>query len=451
VTDQGPWTGAGRAAVRTGRRAVDLLWSRLLALGTATGEPRDGRQPRLFGIDLVRAFDLALAVVVLGSTYAELDQDNGGPDPPFADLTILVVAAAMAIPAVLRDRRPSLAWAISLLINGTVPVGMFILTSSSEPPEYLGGLLVFLYCHYTLASRVGHIRILFATSALGIGAATLLYPDTAIPAVILVTAATLVGANIRYRRRAQRRLVEQERRHQSERAVLEERQRIARELHDVVAHHMSVIAIQAEAAPYRVSDPPSELVESFIGIRSSALDGLSELRRILGVLRAEDAAGETAPQPGLERIDELIDNARSAGLTVTTAMTGPSSAIPPAAGLSAYRILQEALSNAMRHAPRSSVHVEIAYGDENVRITVANGPAPAADPPAPGPRRRRSARATEPAPPADAPGAGHGLVGMRERVALMGGELTAAPTPHGGFAVEASLPLRRAGEDGDQP
>ena len=170
-----------------------------------------------------------------------------------------------------------------------------------------------------------------------------------------------------------------ERRHEGERALLEERQRIARELHDVVAHHMSVIAIQAEAAPYKTAHPQPELVESFGQIRASALSGLGELRRVLGVLRSESP--DVAPQPGLDDLPGLIESARSGGVTVASGVTGTPRPLPAGVDLSAYRIVQEALSNAMRHAPGSAVQVRLSYREDAVVIEVrsSGGARPAAE------------------------------------------------------------------------
>ena len=156
--------------------------------------------------------------------------------------------------------------------------------------------------------------------------------------------------------------------------MLQERQRIARELHDVVAHHMSVIAIQAEAGPYKVQDPPKELVESFAEIRASALSGLKELRRVLGVLRSDTP--EIAPQPGLDDLDGLLDSARSAGVTVTAGISGTARPLPAGVDLSAYRIIQEALSNAMQHAPGAAVQVKLYYGDAALVVEIRNDHCP---------------------------------------------------------------------------
>jgi signal transduction histidine kinase len=196
----------------------------------------------------------------------------------------------------------------------------------------------------------------------------------------------------------------------------------ARELHDVVAHHMSVIAIQAEAAPYKSADPPAELLESFGEIRATALTGLGELRRLLGVLRT--GGPDTAPQPGLADLDALLDSARGGGLTVSATIGGEPVPLPDGVDLSAYRIAQEALSNAMRHAPGSRVSVRVAYLGDCLVLEVRNDRGP----PSAGPR---------------ADGGGHGIIGMRERAAMLGGSLQAGPSGDGGFLVTAILPVRQ--------
>ena len=192
----------------------------------------------------------------------------------------------------------------------------------------------------------------------------------------------------------------------------------------MVAHHMSVIAIQAEAAPYKTADPPPELVESFGEIRASALAGLAELRRVLGVLRTDGR--DVAPQPGLADLDALLDSARSGGVSVTVRCDGDPVTLPEGMDLSAYRIVQEALSNAMRHAPGSHVRLHLDYRPDTLVLEIGNDAAPVLV----GQRRR-------------GPGGrrGHGLVGMRERATMLGGSLEAGPTPGGGFRVTTVLPL----------
>ncbi|KUJ64720.1 histidine kinase [Streptomyces albus subsp. albus] len=248
--------------------------------------------------------------------------------------------------------------------------------------------------------------------------------DLAVP--VLVTA-VLLGAALRGRRVARTQLVVQEElttEERTRRTLLEERNRIARELHDVVAHHMSVISIQAQVAPHLVDDPSPELRENLAGIRGHAVEALTELRRVLGVLRSEEALSEGArhaPQPTLDRLDELVGKVRAAGLAVDAEIRGERRPLPPGVELSAFRIVQEALSNVLRHAPGASARVVVGYQRAGLAIRVANtAPALAAAP---------------------SPGPGHGVLGMRERTAMLGGEFAAGPTPLGGYEVVAMLPL----------
>ncbi|MER5768020.1 sensor histidine kinase [Streptomyces sp. NPDC001985] len=235
---------------------------------------------------------------------------------------------------------------------------------------------------------------------------------------LLVTTVVYVRREARQEVAAQQSVTAVER---DRRTLLEERTTIARELHDVVAHHMSVVAIQAEAAPYRVENPPPELEKAFVTIRENAVAALTELRRILGVVRAEDYEAPDAPQPVLGDLDRLLGNVREAGLEVEKAVTGAVRPLPQGVELSAYRIIQEALSNALRHAPGSSARVEIGYvlGGLGLRI-VNTAPKGLVKP---------------------SPGAGHGITGMRERVSMLGGEMTAGAMEDGGWEVAAFLPV----------
>ncbi|MET7639447.1 sensor histidine kinase [Streptomyces sp. NPDC005438] len=337
--------------------------------------------------------------------------------------------------------RPMLAWWMSVL-------GALFMTASADPTPSTTDLWP-----WTVVGLIGHsavqlllslrVRPRVAVQTLVLSLLVIPLPawhrdsldrsDSLVLAAVLFTGVTLLGSALRGRREARSQLLAQETLTAEERArrtLLEERGRIARELHDVVAHHMSVISIQAEAAPYRVKDPPEELTRSFAEIRENAVEALHELRRVLGVLRSEEpVAGERAPdapQPTLERLDELVENVRAAGLRVRLSVSGQVTALPPGVELSAYRVVQEALSNALRHAPGSRVWVEVEYVPEGVRLRVGNSP-PDAAPVSP-----------------SVPGAGHGLLGMRERVAMLGGELRAGPTKEGGFEVVGFLP--RGGE-----
>jgi signal transduction histidine kinase len=206
---------------------------------------------------------------------------------------------------------------------------------------------------------------------------------------------------------------------QRDQAVMEERARIARELHDVVAHHVSVIAVQAETARLTTPDLSDEGKQRFAAIGDTARDSLAELRRLLGLLRTDGAEAARAPQPGLERLAELVDSAREAGTPVTLTVHGDVAEPPPGVDLTAYRIVQEALTNARRHAPGAAVEVEVAYESDALRLCVSDdGPGP---------------------PEADT--SGHGLLGMQERAAMVGGTLRTGRSAAGGFVVEADLPL----------
>ncbi|MFF1695021.1 sensor histidine kinase [Streptomyces sp. NPDC058257] len=208
-----------------------------------------------------------------------------------------------------------------------------------------------------------------------------------------------------------------------EHAARGERARIARELHDVVAHHISMIAVQAETARLTTPGLPSVGAERFLAIGDTARTALTEMRRLLGVLRedAGAAAPDRRPQPGLEQLGELVDEARDASAAaVRLIVEGPVRPLDPGLELTAYRIVQEALTNTRRHAPGAAVDVELHYTHETLRLRVRdNGPSP-----------HTPAGLDE----------GHGLVGMRERAAMVGGELRAGPARRGGFLIEASFP-----------
>ncbi len=255
------------------------------------------------------------------------------------------------------------------------------------------------------------------------------YGGASTPELLFFAAMALLVVTVWHVRRAAREEVTAQRtataQERSMRTLLEERTTIARELHDVVAHHMSVVAIQAEAAPYRVENPPPELEQAFLTIRENAVAALTELRRVLGVVRAEDYEAPEAPQPTLADLDRLIANVRDAGLGVEKVVTGAVRELPQGVELSAYRIVQEALSNVLRHAPGAAARVEVGYVLGGLGLRVVNGPPRGLVKPS--------------------PGAGHGITGMRERVAMLDGELTAGATEDGGYEVAAFIPVARDG------
>jgi signal transduction histidine kinase len=204
-----------------------------------------------------------------------------------------------------------------------------------------------------------------------------------------------------------------------------ERARIARELHDVVAHHISMVAVQAEAARLTTPGLPAAGAQRLSAIGDTARAALTEMRRLLGVLRedAEHEAPDLAPQPGLRQLNELLDEARAAtGAGTRLILYGPPELLDPGVELAVYRIVQEALTNARRHAPGAAVDVELHYTEDTVRLRIRdNGPGQTST---------------------EVEGGGLGLLGMRERAVAVGGRLRCGPVTGGGFLVEATLPAK---------
>ncbi|GAA3231534.1 sensor histidine kinase [Actinocorallia longicatena] len=382
--------------------------------------PRPGRA--LFGVPVQQAADLLLAFLLMLMAANNTAPHSQEARPIGTGLVVLAIAATG--PLALRRLWPLVAWRAALA--GWL---LLVLSEPDHRPEAAWGPgLAMMLILYTVAVRCEPETVLGVWLVTVVATPVLAGGLVVILLVVAFGVTSLFGYNVRARRSVQSLLAVEEARSAEEKAkrsVLEERTRIARELHDVVAHHMSVIAIQAEAAPYLAPDLPEPITGAFAEIRSTALDALAETRRMLGVLRQEEDGGETAPQPDLARLDDLVASARSAGLSVEVSVLGLARPLPPGLGLNAYRIIQEALSNAMRHAPGAAVLVSLDYRPDLLELAVLNGRPPGDRVPFP-------------------PGGGHGMVGMRERASMLGGELSAGPTDEGGFAVRARLPLGRA-------
>ena len=378
---------------------------------------------------------LALCVVNVatvhgtGSMHGLLPRITPAPDGQLPrSLGQEVLAVAVVAPLPLAVRYPLLAWRIgwlALLLAPLVPAAWWG-GWPWGPPQLLALLVAFCL------AGIRHQRpVLWWMWALSLVPWWLwLTADVAnlngpVSATIAFTAATIAVDSIRSRLRAQRDLAAQAARTEVERArraVLEERTRIARELHDVVAHHMSLIAVRAETAPYRLSDLPESARAEFGSLSEVAREALADMRRLLGVLRHDQPAG-LAPQPQMSDLPALVDAARRAGVPVELSVPSALDRVPPGVGVCAYRIVQESLSNASQHAHGAAVTVSVDHETNAVQLRVTNGPGDPADP------------------PGNERGPGHGLTGMRERVALLGGSLSAGPAPDGGFVVSAVLPL----------
>jgi signal transduction histidine kinase len=214
--------------------------------------------------------------------------------------------------------------------------------------------------------------------------------------------------------------LERDREQQAQAAIADERARIARELHDVVGHAISVMMVQAGAARLLVESDALRAREALLHVEDAGREALSEMRRMLEVLRAQDDGDQLDPQPGLAHIDDLVVRNREVGLDVSLSVEGRRADVSPGVDLAAYRIVQEALTNVRKHGSSGAATVVLRYEPDALDVVVEND----------GPKLE----------PVRAPG-GHGIVGMRERVALYAGELTVGPRPEGGFAVHARLPL----------
>jgi signal transduction histidine kinase len=347
---------------------------------------------------------------------------------------VVLVALAVVAPLPLAARYPLLGWRIGWLALLGVPLlGVYWQGDWPWDPVQLLVLAV-VFC----VAGVRHQRTVLCwmwvltlaglwlevgTNGLGVTGCVL--------GTIALSAAAVAADAVSSRRRAQHALAgqaEQTELEAARRAVLEERARIARELHDVVAHHMSLIAVRAETAPYRLAGLSGPVREEFGSLSGAAREALADMRRLLGVLRHEREPAGRAPAPQLADLPVLIEGARQAGVPVE--LSAPAlDQVPSGVGVCAYRIVQESLSNAGRHAPGAAVTVSVGHDANAVVLRVANGPA---------------LTAALPGPPGNGHRPGHGLAGMRERVALLGGSLTAGPSPDGGFVVSAVLPLGAA-------
>jgi signal transduction histidine kinase len=356
-------------------------------------------------------------------------------------------------------RRPD-ALGVALAVLSTLPiawrrvgpevvlliVGCFaILLTSHHYAESSGGLGV-LVATYTVAAHCANRRrskLMLAFTLTGMVIALEQVPydlplNFLISNTIIFVTAWVLGDNLQTRRRYVAELelkaerLERDRAEDAKHAVAEERSRIARELHDVVAHNVSVMVVQAGGARRTLDRDPARAREVIESIEATGRQALTEMRRLLGVLRADDEATDArAPQPGVSRLDDLVDNVRSAGLPVEVRIEGDPVELTASVDLSAYRIVQEALTNALKHAGPASAEVLLRYGRTDLQVTVRdNG--------------RGSAAALAHA-SGNGAATGHGLAGMRERVSLFGGDLRAGPLRGGGYQVVATLPI---GPDG---
>jgi MYXO-CTERM domain-containing protein len=377
---------------------------------------------RRHGLDLMIVVAAVAAVV---EAFARGEQPDG---PSAAPVVAALAALALVLPLLARRRSPFLApvWLWLLAAALSFLDGRLVVSSTSV---YAGGMVAAFLIGSLRDERQGGLGlVIVAGSAIIIA---LNDPLHSFSEVVLVTAiftlAWLGGFAMRERAeealRAEERatLAEREREGAARIAVAEERARIARELHDIVAHAVSVMVLQVGAVRHRLPDDFRDDVEALRNVEDTGRSALGEMRRLLGAMRRDEDEAELAPQPGLGRLDLLLEEIRRAGLPVELRIEGEPFSLPVAIDLSAYRIVQEGLTNALKHADARAAHVQIRFAADELRIEVSDDGSGAAD--------------------VVGDGLGHGLVGVRERVKLYGGEMTAGAANGGGFRLTTSLPL----------
>lgn len=361
--------------------------------------------------------------VVLAGTLCALSLAQVLEEPIAGPVVSVLVAVVSTAPLAFRSIHPVVA----------AVVGTAIWLVPTPRGYLLLGYVAAALLYFSVGMRVRSLRTVVAVVAAGVvvGAVSVL-SSTQPPGVVVASALAVVGPAaagrlVAYHRQQAARLEEmtdqllRERDTAERAAVAEERSRIARELHDVVGHDLTVIALHADAAAAALARAPERASAPVAAIRAAAGDALREMRTVLGVLRS-DGDGGLRPQPGLSDLPALVERSRAAGTEVLLALRWPSRPLPATVELAAYRVVQEALTNAGRHATGAAVQVRVDGHDGALVVEVADSGGRAAGP----------------------EGAGLGLVGMRERVRLLGGELTAGPCPGGGYAVTAVLPIAAA-------
>jgi signal transduction histidine kinase len=375
-------------------------------------------------------FDSGLALVAAGwpmAFFASMPVPSGVPVGMVALGYALVLLHTLPLAA--RRRFPGTVLGICVA-SGLAIAGPFL------PPFFLGpAILVAVYSVAAYGDRWVSLAGL-AAAELALAAVQLTrgsFEELAawVQFALIVGAAWVLGYFVGdrhvYAARLEERTaeLEQAREELAQRAVAEERLRLARELHDVVAHSMSVIAVQSGVGAHVAESRPEEVGKALATIEATSRATLEELRRLLGVLRQDsEPQASLAPVPGLADLDSLLGEVAKAGLAVRLRVEGTPSPLPAGVDLSAYRIVQEALTNVVKHAGPAQAQVTIGYRDRDVTVEVTDDGRGAAAPAGDG-----------------RGGTGHGLVGMRERVAAFGGDLETGPRPGGGFRVAARLPL----------
>ena len=385
---------------------------------------RLGSLVRRYGFD-------ALIVVLAVESVVELLALQDAKDAPTTTLWFAAPATAVVILPLLARRwfpfaAPAALWVLAAAVS---------FVDGRLVPFTAGVFIAGMIAAFLLGSARDSLQASLGLAVVLVGAGTIIYnkPDHTAGALVFTPLLFAIGwlAGFTVRERAEQAEAAEVRATQAERerdaaariAVAEERARIARELHDVVAHAVSVMVLQVGAVRHRLPETLAEDEEALRGVEQTGRSALAEMRRLLGAMRREGDGVELAPQPGLDALEALADEVGRAGLPVRLHMDGERYRVPPAIDLSAYRIVQEGLTNALKHAHAGQADVTVRYRPDELQLEVRDD--------------GKGSSAGD--------GLGHGLVGIRERVKIYGGEMSADTGPEGGFVLTARLPVRDDG------
>ena len=422
------WRGVGENGGVTNAPVVDRVraWAALVVLPTGP-LPRPTARNHLFDVVLALVIGIASVQYALDSHDVPARVVVGGvflpvpaPDPTAA----VIFAVVAAVPLALRRRYPlAVLWVV---LYATLA------TPSEVPRVTFYACVVAAYSAAAYSPYRPPALASLLVAVLGVA----VFRDSELPVVpnrfvpLLILVPLIVAANglrtwkVRTDEgRVRVSALEREQAEALRRAVEHERSRIARELHDVVTHHVSVMTIQAGAARKVMASSPDQAQEALLAVEAGGRAAMTELRHVMGLLTMDGPdPADLAPQPGLDQLDALVERVRDTGVSVESTVTGQPRPLPSGVELAAYRVVQEALTNAVKHARGASAAVTVAYGADHLRVEVVD-------------------TGGEPGPGA-ATGNGHGLIGLRERLAVYGGTLDARPGPGGGYRVIASIPVQ---------
>jgi signal transduction histidine kinase len=378
------------------------------------------------------AVALSVAVIQVGATAGIASHHHrqqscwlGSSCVPPRKLDVLAFVLLVLGPLALVERRRRPVAVLALVFATTLA---YVAIGYTSGPIFLSLVIAFGTVVVAGYRRLGWLSVLagwvlfsWLPPAVGHGGAPTVLEALALAAWLLVLLAAAEGLRLRRERAAD---AQRQREQEAQRSADEERLRIARELHDVLAHNISLINVQSGVALHLLDQQPDQARSALAAINEASADALREMRAVLGVLRRVDEPAPRAPAAGIDRLDALVDRSAAAGLTVDVEVEGEPRALPASVDLAAYRIVQESLTNVARHADSRAATVRLVYRSDGLTVQVDDDGCGGVD----------AARSN----------GGNGIIGMRERATALGGELEAGPRPEGGYRVRARLPVRES-------